>query len=148
MTYFGTDIITGSLAQHPDLAMCQLTHMQLIPHHPPPLHHPHTKTKLHPPASRVPLPISSPGAALGRGGRLTTSWQIGTRGAGIRNLHFCKYLGNNQNKWVWSEPKLWLETFSTVCAKQVFRFRKICFNLYFVLCLLNNTSDRRENCCM
>ena len=130
MTYFGTDIITGSLAQHPDLAMCQLNHRQLIPPHPPPLHHPHTKTKLHPPASRVPLPISSPGAALGRGGRLTTSWQIGTRGAGIRNLHFCKYLGNNQNKWVWFEPKLWSWKHSQLSAQNKFlgsrKFASIC----------------------
>ena len=34
-------------------------------------------------------------------GRLTTSWQIGPRGAGILNLHFGKYFGNNQNKWLW-----------------------------------------------
>ena len=38
---------------------------------------------------------------FGRRGRPTTSWQIGARGAGILNLHLCKYLTprNNQNKW-------------------------------------------------
>ena len=61
-----------------------------------------------PPSSQTPPPPSQQPRAnqltrgeLGRRGRPTTSWQIGARGAGILNLHLCKYLTpeNNQNKW-------------------------------------------------
>ena len=61
-----------------------------------------------PPTSQTPPSLSQQPRAnqltrgdFGRRGRPTTSWQIGARGAGILNLHLCKYLTprNNQNKW-------------------------------------------------
>ena len=53
-----------------------------------------------PPPSQQPRANQLTRGDFGRRGRPTTSWQIGARGAGILNLHLCKYLTseNNQNK--------------------------------------------------